>query len=174
MAFQVVRQHAQGAGRAAHLLRAWSPSCDAERRVRLTSLSALSSVLPLSSAHERLVEVRSIGLVCRSSLMPLKAIWSSFSTMLFTLRLQALELAGYRRQLRRVLATSRCWRRGASGKKSKATKRAPVSRLPVRSCARTPCATRLSISWRRSASQVRARAAGPHLHARAAGLRAGS
>ena len=31
---------------------------------------------------------------------------------------------------------------GASGKKSNATNSAPVSRFPVRSCARTPCATR--------------------------------
>ena len=42
---------------------------------------------------------------------------------------------------------------GASGKKSSATNSAPVSRLPVRNCARTPCATKVSISFLRTASR---------------------
>ena len=45
---------------------------------------------------------------------------------------------------------------GASGKKSNATNSAPVSRLPVRSCARTPCATRVSISCLRMVVEIRA------------------
>ena len=45
---------------------------------------------------------------------------------------------------------------GAPGKKSNATNTAPVSRFPVRNCARTPWATRESINFLRMRLEIRA------------------
>ncbi len=113
------------------------------------SLSALSSV------PRALTSVRSssASAFCRSSPIALSGIWSSFLMMLATLASIASSSPGMVGSCDRLSATSRpspAARRG----RSRTRRTAPRSAgCPMRSCARTPCATRLSISFRRTASR---------------------
>ena len=148
MALKIIRQHAHGAGRPAHLLE-HAAQLRVQHGVRRDACwSALPSSLSVLVSVPRVVAsvwLSSLIAFCRSSPMPLSGIPSIFLTMLRRLASIASIWPGWV-----GICTGFCDQSsvtgGASGKKSTATNNDPLIMLPVRNCARSPRATRASIT----------------------------
>ena len=156
MALEIVGQHAQPARRPAHFLqrvaqlarRAPSSArpacwrCRASRRCRVCRVASPRRSSPIPSTAP--IELRRSPSAA-SSPIALNGTSSSFLMMLDDAAPRSPRGRPGWSAARPASCDQSTVAGGASGKKSKATNSAPVSRLPVRSCARTPCATSVSI-----------------------------